>query len=113
MAASKMKALAGHEVYPLTPEQLATWKKAVEPLNASWAEQVKKAGGDAAAIDADLKAMLKKHDAGVVRVAVIPGCVNSRSALATKSDADPESITPVRKYGFSVVQLHDVAHPSC
>ena len=61
----KMKALAGHEVYPLTPEQLATWKKAVAPLNASWAEQVKKAGGDPVAIEADLQAMLKKHDAGL------------------------------------------------
>ena len=61
----KMKALTDHEVYSLTPEQLATWKKAVEPLNQSWADQVKKAGGDAAAIDADLKAMLKKHDAGL------------------------------------------------
>ena len=27
---AKMKALAGHEVYQLTPEQLAEWKKAVE-----------------------------------------------------------------------------------
>jgi TRAP-type C4-dicarboxylate transport system substrate-binding protein len=62
---TKMKALAGHEVYPLTPEQLAEWKKAVEPLRASWADGVKKAGGDAAAIDADLKAMLKKYDAGL------------------------------------------------
>ena len=61
----KMKALAGHEVYPLTPEQLAIWKKAVAPLNASWAEQVKKAGGDPVAIEADLQAMLKKHDAGL------------------------------------------------
>ena len=62
---TKMKALAGHEVYPLTPEQLAAWKKETAPLNASWADAVKKAGGDAAAIDADLKAMLKKHDAGL------------------------------------------------
>jgi hypothetical protein len=30
-----------------------------------WAAAVKKAGGDADAIDADLKAMLKKHDAGL------------------------------------------------
>ena len=62
---TKMKALADHEVYPLTPEQLAAWKKGVEPLHASWAEQVKKAGGDPAAIDADLKEILKKHSAGL------------------------------------------------
>jgi TRAP-type C4-dicarboxylate transport system substrate-binding protein len=62
---TKMKALPDHEVYKLTPEQLAEWKKGVEPLHASWIAAVKKAGGDAEAIDADLKAMLKKHDAGL------------------------------------------------
>ncbi|ABE39120.1 TRAP dicarboxylate transporter- DctP subunit [Rhodopseudomonas palustris BisB5] len=62
---TKMKALEGHEVYPLTPEQLAEWKKATQPLNQSWAEAVKKAGGDAAAIDGELKAALKKYDAGL------------------------------------------------
>ena len=61
----KMKALAGHEVYPLTAEQLAEWKQAVKPLHDSWAEAVKKAGGDAAAIDADLQATLKKYGAGI------------------------------------------------
>jgi TRAP-type C4-dicarboxylate transport system substrate-binding protein len=61
----KMKSLAGHEVYPLSAEQLATWKKAVRPLHDSWAEAVKKAGGDAAAIDADLQAALQKFDAGI------------------------------------------------
>ncbi len=61
----KMKALEGHEVYPLTPEQLAEWKKAVKPLHDSWAEAVKKAGGDPAAIDADLQATLKKYEAGI------------------------------------------------
>src|ERR1700704_5283104 len=28
----KIKALAGHEVYPLTPEQLAAWRKSAEPV---------------------------------------------------------------------------------
>jgi hypothetical protein len=60
---TKMKALADHEVYPLTPEQLAQWKAAIAPLRASWAEAVTKAGGNAAAIDADLQAALKKFDA--------------------------------------------------
>ena len=62
---AKMKALPDHEVYPLTPEQLATWKKGVEPLHTAWAAAVKKAGGDAEAIDAELKAALKKHGAGL------------------------------------------------
>ena len=61
----KMKALPGHEVYKLTPEQLAEWKKGVEPLHVSWAAAVKKAGGDPDAIDAALKASLKKNDAGL------------------------------------------------
>jgi TRAP-type C4-dicarboxylate transport system substrate-binding protein len=62
---AKMKASPDHEVYPLTAEQLAEWKKAVKPLRESWADAVKKAGGDAAAIDADLQATLKKFDAGL------------------------------------------------
>ncbi|MCG6203277.1 TRAP transporter substrate-binding protein [Rhodopseudomonas sp. HC1] len=62
---TKMKALQGHEVYPLTDEQLAEWKKATQPLRDSWAEGVKKAGADAAAIDGELKAALKKYDAGL------------------------------------------------
>ena len=41
------------------------WKKAVEPLHTSWKEAVKKAGGDADQVDADLKASLKKYDAGL------------------------------------------------
>jgi TRAP-type C4-dicarboxylate transport system substrate-binding protein len=61
----KMKALPDHEVYPLTADQLALWKNAVKPLHDSWAAAVTKAGGDAAAIDADLQATLKKYDAGL------------------------------------------------
>ncbi|MFB9267202.1 TRAP transporter substrate-binding protein [Bradyrhizobium erythrophlei] len=62
---TKMKALAGHEVYQLTDDQLAAWKKAVKPLRDSWAEAVKKAGGDAAKVEADLQATLKKFEAGI------------------------------------------------
>jgi len=62
---AKMKAQEGHEVYQLTPEQLDEWKKAVKPLRDSWAEAVKKAGGDAAAIEADLHELLKKYEAGI------------------------------------------------
>ena len=38
----KVKAEAGHEVYKLTPEQTALWKKAAEPLVKTWADGVKK-----------------------------------------------------------------------
>jgi len=61
----KLKTMAGHEVYPLTPDQVAEWKKSVEPLHASWVDAVKKVGGDPATIEADLQAALKKHNAGM------------------------------------------------
>jgi TRAP-type C4-dicarboxylate transport system substrate-binding protein len=57
----KIKAQAGHEVYPLTPAQLAEWRKAAEPLKAEWEEAVKKAGHDPKAIFDDLKATLAKY----------------------------------------------------
>ncbi len=41
---AKMKAEPGHEVYALTPEQLAQWKKAAAPLEKSWGDNVRKAG---------------------------------------------------------------------
>ncbi|OQW54581.1 MAG: C4-dicarboxylate ABC transporter [Proteobacteria bacterium SG_bin9] len=62
---TKMKEAAGHEVYALTPDQLNEWRKATAPLRESWAEAVKKAGHDPAAIDADLKAIIAKHSAGI------------------------------------------------
>ena len=61
----KMKALADHDVYKLTDDQLAQWKKAVQPLHASWADAVKKAGGDPGAIEADLQATIAKFGAGL------------------------------------------------
>ena len=42
----KIKAETSHEVYKLTPEQIALWKKASEPLAKTWGEGVKKNGGD-------------------------------------------------------------------
>jgi hypothetical protein len=33
-----MKALAGHEVYPLTRDQLAAWRKSAEPVVTDWEE---------------------------------------------------------------------------
>ncbi|MGV3634912.1 MAG: TRAP transporter substrate-binding protein [Pseudorhodoplanes sp.] len=59
----KLKADPAHEVYPLTPEQLAEWKKAAEPLQKGWADNVKKAGGDPDAIMKELKDQLAKFNA--------------------------------------------------
>ena len=53
----KVKAEAGQEVYQLTPEQTAAWKKAAEPLVKSWADGVKKAGVDP---DAAMKELARR-----------------------------------------------------
>jgi TRAP-type C4-dicarboxylate transport system substrate-binding protein len=59
----KVKAEPGQEVYSLTPDQLALWKKASEPLVKTWADNVKKAGVDPDAALAELKAQLAKYNA--------------------------------------------------
>ena len=59
----KVKAEQGHEVYTLTPEQTALWKKAAEPLVKTWADGVKKAGADPDAAMAELRASLTKYNA--------------------------------------------------
>jgi len=59
----KLKSDAAHEVYPLSAEQLAEWKKAAEPLKAAWAENVRKAGGNPDAIYDELKSALAKYHA--------------------------------------------------
>jgi TRAP-type C4-dicarboxylate transport system substrate-binding protein len=56
----KIKA-EGHEVYPLTSEQLAEWRKAAEPLYGEWAANVKKAGYDPEAVMKELKDSLTKY----------------------------------------------------
>src|SRR4030081_236814 len=48
-----------------TPEAQEGGKRPPKPLRDSWAKAVKKAGGDAVAIDADLQAALKKFEAGI------------------------------------------------
>jgi TRAP-type C4-dicarboxylate transport system substrate-binding protein len=62
---AKLKAEAGHDVYDLTPAQLAEWKKAAAPLEAKWAEGAKKAGIDPAAAMKDLQAELAKQKAAL------------------------------------------------
>jgi TRAP-type C4-dicarboxylate transport system substrate-binding protein len=52
---AKIKAEAGHEVYSLTPAQVEEWKKAAQPLEQKWADNVKKAGGNSDAIMKELK----------------------------------------------------------
>ena len=59
----KISAMSGHEVYKLTPDQLAAWRKAAEPLKVKWADAVKAKGLDADAVYNELIAELKKRNA--------------------------------------------------
>jgi TRAP-type C4-dicarboxylate transport system substrate-binding protein len=59
----KVKALPGHEVYPITASQLDEWKKSAEPLRTKWAEGVRKAGHDPDAIMKELNASLARFNA--------------------------------------------------
>jgi TRAP-type C4-dicarboxylate transport system substrate-binding protein len=60
----KMKAVAGHEVYTLLPEQLQDWKSATAPLQNAWADAITKNGGDSDALWQEFKGDLQKNDAG-------------------------------------------------
>ena len=59
----KLKAEPSHEVYDISPAQLAEWKKAAAPLEAKWAEGAKKAGVDPELVMKGLKAELVKNKA--------------------------------------------------
>lgn len=59
----KIKAEPGQEVYKLTPEQTALWKKAADPLFKTWGDGVKKTGVDPDAAMTELKASLTKYNA--------------------------------------------------
>lgn len=59
----KIKAEPGQEVYTLTADQLAQWKKASEPLVKTWADGAKKTGVDPIAALSELKASLAKYNA--------------------------------------------------
>jgi TRAP-type C4-dicarboxylate transport system substrate-binding protein len=60
---AKIKAEAGHEVYEPSAAQVAEWKQASEPLAKTWADNVKKSGGDPDAVMKELKAQLAKDKA--------------------------------------------------
>jgi TRAP-type C4-dicarboxylate transport system substrate-binding protein len=59
----KVKAQADHEVYTLTPAELAQWKKAADPLTKTWADGVKKTGVDAEGAMKELRDNLAKYKA--------------------------------------------------
>jgi TRAP-type C4-dicarboxylate transport system substrate-binding protein len=61
---AKIAAEPGHEIYKLTPDQLAAWHKAVAPAELEWANSVKKAGYDPKVVMDSLKQELGKYKAG-------------------------------------------------
>jgi len=60
---AKLKAMAGHEVYPISAEQLGEWRKAAEPLAKTWSDNVRKAGVDPDAAMKELQALLAQYRA--------------------------------------------------
>jgi TRAP-type transport system periplasmic protein len=62
---AKIAAEPGHDIYKLTPEQLDAWRKATAPVEAQWAEGVKKAGQDPKVVMDGLKAALVKNKAAL------------------------------------------------
>jgi TRAP-type C4-dicarboxylate transport system substrate-binding protein len=60
---AKMKADPANEIYTITPEQVDEWRKSAEPLHKTWADGVRKAGGDPDAIMSDLKEKLAQYNA--------------------------------------------------
>jgi len=62
---AKIAAEPGHEIYKLTPEQLDAWRKAGAPVEAQWADSVKKVGQDPKAVMDGLKSSLAKNNAAL------------------------------------------------
>ena len=60
----KIKALPGQDVYALSPDQLAAWRKSAEPVVANWEAPVRKAGQDPRAIFEDLRKTLADYKSG-------------------------------------------------
>ncbi|MFO1361913.1 MAG: TRAP transporter substrate-binding protein [Burkholderiales bacterium] len=59
---AKIKALPGHTVYALTPEQTAAWRKAADPVYRQWADNARKTGYDPDKALGELRAALKKYN---------------------------------------------------
>lgn len=60
---AKLNAMAGHDIYALSPAQVAEWRKASEPLTNVWADAVKKTRLDPDAVMKELKDSLAKYNA--------------------------------------------------
>lgn len=60
---AKLKADPAHEIYSITPAQLAEWKQSAEPVVREWAESVRKTGLNPDVVLNELKTALAKYNA--------------------------------------------------
>ncbi|HEX6363173.1 MAG TPA: TRAP transporter substrate-binding protein [Albitalea sp.] len=58
---AKLGGTAGHEMVKLSPEQLDAWRKAVAPVENTWANDVKKVGADPKQVLDSLRQNLAKY----------------------------------------------------
>lgn len=59
---AKLAAEPGHEVYPISSEQTRLWKQAAQPLHKTWADNVRKVGGNPDVIMKELVDSLNRFD---------------------------------------------------
>jgi TRAP-type C4-dicarboxylate transport system substrate-binding protein len=62
---AKLAGLPGHEAYKLSADQAEAWRKAIAPMEAQWAANVSKGGGDPKAVMDALKASVGKYKAAL------------------------------------------------
>ena len=60
---AKLQATAGHTIVSLNPQQLQTWKTAVQPVTTQWLQTAQKAGADGTAVLGALKRELTARNA--------------------------------------------------
>jgi TRAP-type C4-dicarboxylate transport system substrate-binding protein len=62
---TKIGAMAGHEMVRLSPDQVEAWRKAVSPVEGTWAADAKKAGADPKQVLDSLHQSLDKYKAAL------------------------------------------------
>jgi TRAP-type C4-dicarboxylate transport system substrate-binding protein len=60
---AKLTAEPGHDVYSISPQQLAEWRRAAEPVVKAWADGVRKVGADPNAVMRELREELASRQA--------------------------------------------------
>jgi TRAP-type C4-dicarboxylate transport system substrate-binding protein len=60
---NKLRELPGHEIVAVNDEQLKEWKASAEPVYKTWADSVRKTGGDPDVVLKDLRSALEQYKA--------------------------------------------------